>query len=516
MAPRVPSVAIIGGGHNALTAAAYLSAAGCAVTLLERLPHLGGAAISAEAFPGTGVRLSRYSYLVSLLPRQIITDLGLELRLVRRRYASYTPVPGTDTGLLIDNADPDSTRASFAGIGAAADATGFAEFGARSGRVGRALFPTMTEPLPTRALARERLGDEWEAFVEQPIAELIASSVSHDVVRGVLATDALIGTFASLDDGDLQPNVCLLYHVIGGGTGDWDVPVGGMGSVSAGLVAAAKRGGATLITAADVVSVTPDGEVRYRRRDEERVLHADVVLSGVAPATLAGLLDEPAARPMGAQVKVNLLLDRLPRLRQSGLRPEAAFGGTFHVNESWGQLQEAYIRAHAGALPDPLPCEIYCHSLADASILGGRDAHTITVFGLQVPDSLVDVHGNQHLRDAAERAVLTSLNAVLGEPIEPLLATDGNGEPCIEVRTTRDLEQSLNMPGGQIFHGPLAWPWAEPDEPLNTPAQRWGVATQHDRILLCGAGARRGGGVSGLGGHNAAMAVLEAAGLKGA
>jgi phytoene dehydrogenase-like protein len=65
------------------------------------------------------------------------------------------------------------------------------------------------------------------------------------------------------------------------------------------------------------------------------------------------------------------------------------------------------------------------------------------------------------------------------------------------------------MPGGNIFHAPLSWPFVEDDESLATPAERWGVATRHPRILVCGAGARRGGAVSGLGGHNAAMAVLE-------
>jgi len=66
------------------------------------------------------------------------------------------------------------------------------------------------------------------------------------------------------------------------------------------------------------------------------------------------------------------------------------------------------------------------------------------------------------------------------------------------------------LPGGNIFHGPLDWPFAEDDESLATPAERWGVATAHPRVLLCGSGARRGGAVSGIGGHNAAMAVLEA------
>jgi phytoene dehydrogenase-like protein len=67
------------------------------------------------------------------------------------------------------------------------------------------------------------------------------------------------------------------------------------------------------------------------------------------------------------------------------------------------------------------------------------------------------------------------------------------------------------MPGGNIFHGPLSWPFAEDEAPRATAAERWGVATAHPRILLAGAGAQRGGAVSGLGGHNAAMAVLEGA-----
>ena len=139
--------------------------------------------------------------------------------------------------------------------------------------------------------------------------------------------------------------------------------------------------------------------------------------------------------------------------------------------------------------------------------------HTLTLFGLQVPDRLVEVHGNDSLRAALATSALASLDSVLAEPIEPLLAVDGEGRPCIEVKTTRDIEEALAMPGGNIFHGPLAWPWAEPDEPLDNPARRWGVATENDRILLCGAGARRGGGVSGVAGHNAARAALELLGL---
>jgi len=141
--------------------------------------------------------------------------------------------------------------------------------------------------------------------------------------------------------------------------------------------------------------------------------------------------------------------------------------------------------------------------------LAASGAQTLTVFGLHVPDRLVDRFGNDELRDRLRDAVLASLDSVLAEPIAGVIATDAAGRPCIEVKTTRDLEQALAMPGGNIFHGSLSWPWAEPDAPLTTPAERWGVATAHPRVLVCGSGAVRGGAVSGIGGHNAAMAVLE-------
>jgi phytoene dehydrogenase-like protein len=113
------------------------------------------------------------------------------------------------------------------------------------------------------------------------------------------------------------------------------------------------------------------------------------------------------------------------------------------------------------------------------------------------------------MRTSLTDAVLASLNSVLAEPIQDVLMTDAHGNPCVEAKTTADLEATLNMTAGNIFHGALRWPFADDDEPLDTPAQRWGVATDHDRIMLCGSGSRRGGAVSGIGGHNAAMAVLE-------
>ena len=245
----------------------------------------------------------------------------------------------------------------------------------------------------------------------------------------------------------------------------------------------------------------------------ERVI-AGTVLSGVSPRELDRLLGSPpAASPEGAQVKVNLLLRRLPRLLHERVDPAAAFGGTFHINETWTQLQAAHRAAAAGSIPDPVPAEIYCHSLTDPSILSpelaASGAHTLTIFGLHTPHRLRPDLTDDELRAALQAAALSSLNRVLAEPVEDLLLIDAHGSPTIETKTTRDLEHTLGLPGGNIFHGPLAWPFAEDDAALATPAERWGVATEHERILLCGSGAQRGGAVSGIGGHNAAMAVLE-------
>lgn len=509
---------MVGGGHNGLVAAAYLARAGLRVRLLERLEQIGGAAVSAQPFDGVGVRVSRYSYLVSMLPTRIVDDLGAGVRLARRPFSSYTPDPATAgrSGLLIG-----PPGATFAAIGAAEDAHGFAAFYQRCRLLTERLWPTLLEPLRSREEARRyvvghgdhRAGAAWRAMIERPIGEAIADAVGNDLVRGVIATDALIGTFARLDDPSLAQNVCFLYHVLGGGTGDWDVPIGGMGALATALAAASAGHGAQIVTGAEVYAVEPSGEVCYRTGEEEHRVRARFVLAGVTPTVLAGLLGEeapPAAA--GAQVKVNMVLRRLPRLRDRGVTAEQAFAGTFHVNETWTQLDAAYAQAAAGQAPNPLPCEAYCHSLTDPSILSGdlreAGAQTMTVFGLHTPHSLFSGTDSDALREALTGEVLSSLNSVLAEPIQDLLLRDAHGWPCIETTTTLDLERTLRMSGGNIFHGGLCWPFADDDDPLDTPARQWGVATAHERIMVCGSGARRGGAVSGIGGHNAAMAVL--------
>jgi len=501
---------VVGAGHNGLVAAAYLARAGLRTLVLERQDHVGGLAISQEPFAGVPARLSRYAYLVSLLPSSIVRELGLGLRLARRPIASYTPAG--DGGLLVAGDDAARTARSFralTGDERAHDA--WTAFHARIRRLAKALAPTLTEPLRTRADARRLVGDEelWEMVFERPIGEGIRAAFDDDLVRGVVATDALIGTFADLEGEGLLANRCFLYHVIGNGTGEWDVPVGGMGAVSAALEHAARAAGAEILTGARATAIDPSGAVSFDGPRGHATVRGGHVLCGAPPATLAALLgEEPGPAPQGAQLKVNMVLRRLPRLRDPHVDPREAFAGTFHVAEGYERLQAARLEAASGRIPDPVPCELYCHSLSDPTILGPElrraGAQTLTLFALHLPASLFREDEDAARRRALE-AVLESVDAVLAEPLRGCLLEAPDGTPCIEARTPPDLERDAALPGGHIFHRDLAWPFAEDDEQ----AGAWGVETGHERVLLCGAGARRGGGVSGIPGHNAAMAVLS-------
>ncbi|MGP4003734.1 phytoene desaturase family protein [Streptomyces sp. 8N706] len=506
---------IIGGGHNGLTAAAYLARAGRSVLVLERLDHTGGAAVSTRPFAGVDARLSRYSYLVSLLPQKIVQDLGLRFEVRRRGVSSYTPAErgGRATGLLVHRADRERTREAFARLtGSDREFASWERFYGMTARVAERVFPTLTQPLPTRTALRERVGDEtaWQALFEQPLGIAVENAFDDDLVRGVVLTDALIGTFADAHDETLRQNRCFLYHVIGGGTGDWDVPVGGMGALTDALAGAARTAGAEIVTGHEAVAVATDGtraEVTYRGPDREGTVAARQVLVNASPQALAGLVGDepPSPGPEGAQLKVNMLLRRLPRLRDRDADPREAFAGTFHIAEGYGQLAAAYRQAAAGEPPSAPPSEIYCHSLTDPSILGpelvAQGYQTLTLFGLHTPARLFE-RDHDAVRDELLKSTLERLDACLDEPITDCLATDADGRPCIEARTPLDLERDLGLPRGNIFHRDLAFPYATEE------TGRWGVETRHANVLLCGAGAVRGGGVSGIPGHNAAMAAL--------
>ena len=497
-------VAVIGGGHNGLVAATYLAKAGKSVVILEANAEVGGATTSVRAFPEYDAMLSRYSYLISLLPDQIVSDLGLDFECISRTVSSYTPYSrnGKDSGLYVARQWDKETEESFNELDpSGAEWAAWQDFYNEIAEFAVKIAPTMLQPLKSRSELKAEIDmpEVWDYLMERPIGEVIEERFKDDLVRGVVLTDALIGTFSSAFE--MQANICFLYHLIGNGTGEWKVPRGGMGALVKELVRVATAAGVEIKVNSRVKSVNTDTENATLTLEDGTTITSSFVLSNAAPQVLARLRGQtPPVSLEGSQMKINILLKSLPQLK-SGIDPRLAFAGTFHAQESFAQCESTYLQAKDGAVPEMLPIEMYCHTLTDPSILSAdlqaQGYQTLTLFGLHTPAALFD-SDNEGAKAAALKAALASLNQYLVEPIENVIA-------AIEVKSPLDIEGDVGLPRGNIFHKDLSFPFREDSQQT-----RWGVETDDPLIFICGAGAIRGGGVSGIPGHNAAMAVLEA------
>ena len=503
---------VMGAGHNGLIAASYLAKAGKSVLMLEAADEIGGATASVRAFKEYDAMLSRYSYLVALLPDQIVSDLGLNFETLSREVSSFTPYvkDGEDLGLHISRIWDKETEESFKELtGSDREGKQWQEFYSDVEKFAQKMAPTFLQPLLTRSEMKAHIGENeiWEYLVEKPMSEIIKSKFSNDLVRGVVLTDALIGTFVSAES--IQSNICFLYHLMGNGTGEWRVPRGGMGSLVKELERVATSLGVQIKTSSEVTQISSDSSGVTVQTISGQSYEAEYLLSNAAPAHLDRILGKKTQDSLcGSQLKINMLLKALPRLK-SGADPKKAFSGTFHINESYDQLEGAYQSAKSGVIPEHAPSEMYCHTLTDPSILSddlaSKGFHTLTIFGLHTPAELFEKDNNA-AKKMAQKRCLDALNDYLLDPIESVLAVNSDGSLCIEVKSPLDLEKDVRLPGGNIFHRDLNFPFKEEGD-----SRIWGVETDDPRIFICGAGAQRGGGVSGIPGHNAAMALL----LKG-
>jgi phytoene dehydrogenase-like protein len=502
-------VIVMGAGHNGLIAATYLAKAGKSVLILEAADEIGGATASVRAFKEYDAKLSRYSYLIALLPDQIVKDLGLNFQTISREVSSYTPYTkdGKDYGLHISRIWDKQTEQSFQELtGSSSEGLSWQEFYSDVEKFAQKMAPTFLQPLRTRSEMKAHIAQDhtWDYLVEKPIAEIIESKFKNDLVRGVVLTDALIGTFVSANS--IQANICFLYHLMGNGTGEWKVPRGGMGALVQELERVARSAGVTIKTNSEVTQISSNSTGITVATHSGESYSAEYLLSNAAPAQLDRIRGKKTKNSLsGSQLKINMLLRTLPRLK-SGDDPKKAFSGTFHINEGYKQLEGAYVTASNSEIPADAPSEMYCHTLTDPSILSddlaARGFHTFTLFGLHTPAELFSRDNSVAKKLAAQRC-LDALNSYLLDPIESVLAVNSDGSLCIEVKTPLDLEKDLRLPGGNIFHRDLTFPFKEEGD-----EQIWGVETDDPRIFICGAGAQRGGGVSGIPGHNAAMAVL--------
>ena len=524
-------VVILGAGHNGLVAASYLARAGLSVLLLEKNDYIGGATTSQKVFPDYDARLSRYAYLVSLFPEKIIRDLGLNLELRRRATASFTPYiqDGRHNALLLSNVSEELNRRSmFELTGNDTEYEQLKKFYNLSRVFAEQVWDTMLEPLVAKEEFRRRFdGDEvsheaWRSLVEEPLGRAIERYLQNDLVRGLVLTDGKIGVLANPHDPSLLQNRCYLYHVIGNKTGEWKVPVGGMGAVARELELAARKAGAELLTSVDIRALEVRGETKTVQFEIEaaggrtfaphsETVEARYLLVNFGRNVLAkfvGKLYQPEVEDEGSVFKINMLLRRLPKLKAARYAAVEAFSGTFHCDEGYAQMNVSCNQACEGRLPDKLPCEVYCHTLTDDSILAPelreKGFHTLTLFGLDTPWSLF-ARDNRTMRKLAEKKFIEGMNQWLEEPLEDCLAVARDGRPCIESKSPLDIEDALGMYHGNIFQDAPTFPFAE----TKRQAGAWGVETEYENVFLCGSSALRGGGVSGIPGHNAAMKILK-------
>ena len=516
-------VVILGAGHNGMVAASYLTRAGLSVLLLEKNDYIGGATTSQKVFPDYEAYLSRYSYLVSLFPQKIIDDLGLNLELRRRTVGSFTPYArdGEHRGLLLSNvSDEASAESMFELTGNRTEFAQLKKFYHLARVFAEHSWDSMLEPLVAKDELRRRFeGDEesreaWRSLAEEPLGRAIESYLENDLVRGLVLTDGKIGVFTHPHDPSLVQNRCFLYHLIGNVTGEWKVPVGGMGAVARELEQTSRKSGAEFLTSVDVAAIDFAGRektVEFEIDGKRQKVGARFLLLNFGANILArysGRPYQPTAADEGSVFKINMLLQRLPRLKGNGQSAAEAFRGTFHSDEGYEQMNISYAQAVKGRLPEKTPCEVYCHSLTDDSILAPelrkKGYQTLTLFGLDAPFSLFAAD-NETMRSRAEKKFLESMNQWLEEPLEDCLAVARDGSLCIESKSPVDIEESLGMYHGNIFHDAPTFPFADRPEQTGT----WGVETDWENVFFCGSSAQRGGAVSGIPGHNAAMKVLE-------
>lgn len=525
-APELKShydVVILGAGHNGLVAATYLARAGLSVLLLEKNDYLGGATTSQKIFPDYDAWLSRYSYLVSLFPEKIIRELGLDLELRRRKTGSFTPYEknGRHDGLLLSNVSDEVSRASIVALtGSDREFEQMKKFYGLARVFAENVWDGLLEPLVSKEEMRRRFDHDatareaWRSLAEEPLGRALERYLENDLLRGLVFTDAKIGVLTEPNDQTLLQNRCFLYHLIGNKTGEWKVPVGGMGAVARKLETAALTSGAVGLTNVLLRRLDLGGAkqtIEFERSGKIQNVNARFLLVNLGRNILAKLLGKtfsPNDDDEGSVFKINLLLRRLPKLKAKRYPATEAFCGTFHIDEGYAEMNRSYAQARAGRLPERPPSEIYCHTLTDDSILApelrAQGFQTLTLFGLDTPWSLF-AQDNPTTRRQAEEKFVAGINRWLDEPLEDCLAVARDGSLCIESKSPVDIEDSLGLFHGNIFQSAPTFPFADKAEQVGT----WGVETEFENVFLCGSSAHRGGAVSGIPGHNAAKKVIE-------
>jgi phytoene dehydrogenase-like protein len=518
-------VLIIGGGHNGLCCAGYLARAGLRVRVLEARPVIGGAAVTQEFHPG--FRNSVYSYSVSLLHPQVISDLQLErhgLEIMARPAGTLSLLE--DDHLLLTRDDEQQRReiARFS----ARDAACIEAFNAEIAEVAVAMRALATQAPPNfgggwrDAMTLLKAGNVFRKLGKRHqivLTELMTRSLGDyldmwfegDALKGVLGLEGVIGNFA--EPYQVGTAYVLLHQAIGevkGRAGAWGIARGGMGAISEAMASYARSQGATIETDTPVTSImTQAGRARGVVTADGREIPARYIAANVHPQVLlrdlldVELLEEADRRRIdgyrshSATFRMNVALSELPRFSSMAGRGDDHFMGAIEISPSLGYIQNAYYDARQYGWSRRPVISMQVPSTQDDS-LAPPGGHVASLFCQHFQRHLPDGRNWDEVREEVADLVIGTVDQYAPNFRGSVLGR--------QIKTPLDIERDLNMVGGDIFHGALHLDQFYSLRPIPGHAA---YKMPVEGVFLCGSGAHPGGGVSGLPGRNAAQAILR-------
>jgi phytoene dehydrogenase-like protein len=516
---------VIGGGHNGLVAAAYLAKQGLDTLVCERREVTGGAAVSEHPF-GPGYTVTSLSYVVSLLPPDLVRDLQLD----RHGYHVYPQgpyfAPHTDGRYLRLPDDPVARHAEIAKF-STADADAYDGYEAHLARIGQLLGPLLHQIPPhlgsrrpvdlwqqARLLGQLRGVDERASvdvtrLLTGSIADLLDRYFESDAVRGVLSVSGVIGTWAGPRSAGTA--YVMLHHHVGeadGQTGAWGFPRGGMGGVTSAIAAAARSFGAEIRTGAEVAQIrSSGGRVTGVTLASGEEIDADVVITTAHPQISFLRLLDPADLPpefvadiqswqtRSGTVKINLALDRLPVFASHPEFDPQVHGGTIVLAESLDDVETAFQQAVAGQ-PSQLPFADICIPSVFDDSLAPPGKHVMSLFTQWVPSGYADNPDDAAVAAYADR-VITRLEAVAPGFTDSVLHR--------QVIGPHQMQEEYGLVGGNIFHGELSLGQMFHARPAAGYAD---LRTPVRGLYQAGSATHGGGGVTGIPGRNVVHQIL--------
>jgi phytoene dehydrogenase-like protein len=503
LAARSWDVVVVGGGHNGLTAAAYLARAGRSVLVLERREQLGGACTLERPFTDPRFVMSPCAYLVGLLHPLVIDELALSRYGFRTFSCDPTQwTPFEDGTSLTQWLDDDRTAKELHAL-APGDVEGYVAYVELFRRIrerlragGDPARDTWLGDAPDRAALEELFADDPEALevlFDASIADVVERHVRDERLRIALHGQGIIGTLA----GPRDPGTAWIHAMHSLGLiGGWSYVDGGMGRVSFCLADAAREAGAVIAAGVPVATIAPGEGVRLEGGE---LVRATAVVSNADPVRTLTLCegDVPGAfrarvgawRCESPVVKVNCALDRLPAFNAAPDRPDHVYRAQVEIAHGIDDTQAAFDACRRGE-PAPAWCEVYFQTPYDPSV-APPGAHTMSVFAQYAPYTLAEGTWETRRDEIGDRV----LDAVAR------FAPDVAG--CVverEVLGPPDVEARIGLTGGHIFQGECL-----PDQMWD---RRFASRTPIPAVYLCGAATHPGGSVIGANGRNAAMAVL--------